>query len=54
MEEDRELTDEELEQVVGGRAYKSFVVWARNTFLLHRKDKNDKQFDEEPTRTRND
>jgi len=54
VEEDRELTDEELEQVVGGRTYKSFVVWAQNTLLLHRKDKNDKQFDEKPTRTRND
>jgi len=54
VEESRELTDEELEEVVGGRTYENFVVWARNTLLLHRKENYDKQFNEEPARTGND
>ena len=53
-EESRELTDEELEQVVGGRTYESFVVWAHNTYLLHRKDNHDKQIDKERAWTRDD
>ena len=54
VEESRELSDEELEQVVGGRRHESFVVWARNTFLLHRKEQYDKQINKEPAWTRDD
>ena len=54
MEEDRELTDEELEQVIGGANRRYFLEWAANTYNLHRKEHYDKQINEKPTRTRDD
>lgn len=54
MEESRELTDEELEEVIGGRTHESFVAYAGNLYLLHRKEEHDKQIDKEPARTRHD
>ena len=54
MEESRELTDEELEQVVGGRRHQSFLFWARTTYLLHRKEEHDKQINEERAWTGDD
>ena len=54
VEEGRELTDEELEKVIGGASREFFLKWAADIYNDHRKDKHDKQIDEERTRTRND
>lgn len=54
MEESRELTDEELEQVIGGQTRESFEYWAAHVYALYRKEQNDKQTNEEPAWTRND
>lgn len=54
MEESRELTDEELEQVIGGQSRESFEYWAAKVYALHRKEYYDKQTNEEPTRPRDD
>jgi len=54
VEEDRELTDEELEDVIGGASRLTFLKWAAEFYNLHRKEQYDKQIDEEPTRTRHD
>jgi bacteriocin-like protein len=47
VEEDGELTDEELEQVIGGASRLTFLEWAANTYNDHRKEQYDKQTDEE-------
>jgi len=54
VEENRELTDEELENVIGGASRKTFLDWAADTYNDHRKDEYDKQIDEERTRPRYD
>ncbi len=54
VEESRELTDEELEQVIGGQSRESFEYWAAKVYALHRKEENDKQSNEKPAWTRND
>ena len=54
MEEGRELTDEELENVIGGASRNFFLEWAAEAYNLHRKEQHDKQIDEEPARTRHD
>ncbi len=54
VEESRELTDEELEEVVGGRSRDRFLLWARTYLLLHRKDQYDKQTNKKPAWTRDD
>ena len=54
MEESRELTDEELENVIGGASRNFFLDWATEVYNLHRKEQYDKQINEEPARTRND
>ena len=54
MEESRELTDEELQQVIGGQSRESFEYWAAKVYALHRKEEHDKQLNKEPARTRND
>ena len=46
MEEGRELTDEELEQVIGGATRESFLNWAAHFFTLHlfeQQEDNDEQ-----------
>ena len=54
MEESRELTDEELENVIGGASRNFFLEWAAALYNLHQKEQYDKQINEEPARTRND
>jgi hypothetical protein len=54
VEESRELTDEELEDVIGGASRQAFLRWAADTYNLHRKEEYDKQINEEPARTRHD
>ena len=54
VEESRELTDEELENVTGGQSRESFEYWAGKLYALHRKEQHDKQIDKKPTRTRYD
>ena len=54
MEEGRELTDEELEKVIGGATREAFLKWAADLYNLHQKEQYDKQINEEPARTRND
>tara|TARA_R110002051_G_scaffold155984_1_gene227873 strand:+ start:23 stop:187 length:165 start_codon:yes stop_codon:yes gene_type:complete len=54
VEEGRELTDEELENVIGGATRNFFLKWAAEFYNLHRKEQYDKQINEEPARTRND
>jgi bacteriocin-like protein len=54
VEESRELTDEELEEVIGGASRLTFLEWAANTYNLHRKEEHDKQINEEPAWTRDD
>tara|TARA_R110002020_G_scaffold97471_4_gene232418 strand:+ start:225 stop:389 length:165 start_codon:yes stop_codon:yes gene_type:complete len=54
VEENRELTDEELENVIGGASREFFLDWAAEFYNLHRKDEYDKQIDEKRTRTRYD
>ena len=54
MEERGELTDEELEKVIGGATRAAFLVWAADFYNLHQKEQYDKQINEKPTRTRND
>ena len=54
MEEGRELTDEELENVIGGASREAFLDWAAEFYNLHRKEQYDKQINEEPARTRDD
>ena len=54
MEEGRELTDEELESVIGGASRNFFLKWAAEVCNLHRKEQYDEQIDEEPARTRDD
>ncbi len=54
MEESRELTDEELAQVIGGQSRESFEYWAAKVYALHRKENYDKQINQEPARTRDD
>jgi bacteriocin-like protein len=49
-----ELTDEELENVIGGASREFFSKWAAEQCNSHRKNENDKQIYEKPTRTRND
>lgn len=54
MEEGRELTDEELEDVIGGASRLTFLKWAADVYNLHRKEQYDKQINEKPARTRDD
>jgi len=54
VEDSRELTDEELEDVMGGATRSYFLHWAAEHLNTHRKNENDKQTNEEPTRTRDD
>jgi len=54
VEESRELTDEELEQVIGGANRLHFLEWAAKTYNLHRKENYDKQINEKPTWTGDD
>jgi bacteriocin-like protein len=54
VEEDRELTDEELENVIGGASRNFFLEWAAEVYNLHQKEQYDKQTNEESARTRND
>jgi bacteriocin-like protein len=54
MDADRELTDEELENVIGGASRNSFLDWVAKHYNIHRKNENDKQIYEKPTRSRND
>jgi len=54
VEDSRELTDEELEKVIGGASRGFFLDWAAERTNIHRKNENDKQTNEEPTRTRDD
>ena len=54
VEEGRELTDEELESVIGGASRNFFLKWAAEVCNLHRKEQYDEQIDEEPARTRDD
>ena len=54
VEEGRELTDEELENVIGGASREAFLDWAAEFYNLHRKEQYDKQINEEPARTRDD
>ncbi len=54
VEESRELTDEELEYVIGGASRLTFLEWAANTYNDHRKENYDKQINQEPARTRDD
>jgi|TARA_R110002110_G_scaffold11754_1_gene56126 bacteriocin-like protein len=49
-----ELTDEELENVIGGASRRIFLKWAAEKWNAHRKEQHDKQIDEERKRTRND
>ena len=54
IKESGELTDEELEKVIGGASRGFFLDWAAKQTNLHRKEQYDKQTNEEPTRTGND
>ena len=54
VEESRELTDEELENVIGGASREAFLDWAAEFYNLHRKEQYDKQINEKPARTRDD
>ena len=54
MEEGRELTDKELEKVIGGATREAFLMWAADFYNLHQKEQYDKQINEKPTRTGND
>mgnify|MGYP003660711893 FL=1 len=54
IKESGELTDEELEKVIGGASRGFFLNWAAEQTNLHRKEQYDKQTNEEPTRTGND
>jgi len=49
-----ELTDEELESVMGGASRGFFLDWAAKQTNLHQKEQYDKQIDEEPARARDD
>jgi bacteriocin-like protein len=50
MDENRELTDEELEHVIGGASREFFLDWAAKAYNLHRKEQLDEQADEERDR----
>ena len=54
VEEGRELTDEELEKVIGGASREFFLKWAADIYNDHRKEQHDKQIDEERAGTRYD
>jgi bacteriocin-like protein len=54
VEEDRELTDEDLEKVIGGAHRQFFLEWAAQIYNDHRKEQYDKQINEKPARTRDD
>ena len=54
MEEGRELTDEELESVIGGASRHFFLEWAAEVYNLHQKEQYDKQTNEKPARPGND
>jgi bacteriocin-like protein len=54
VEEGRELTDEELESVIGGASRGFFLDWAAKQTNLHRKEQYDKETNEESARTGND
>jgi hypothetical protein len=54
IKESRELTDEELEKVIGAASRGFFLDWAAKQTNLHRKEQYDKQTNEEPTRPGND
>ena len=54
VEESRELTDDELENVIGGAAREFFLDWVADTYNDHRKEQYDKQIDEERKRPRYD
>ena len=54
VEESRELTDEELESVMGGASRHFFLKWAAELYNLHQKEQYDKQTNEEPTWSGND
>ena len=43
VEESRELTDEDLEYVIGGASRLTFLEWAANIYNDHRKEQYDKQ-----------
>jgi len=54
VDDSRELTDEELENVIGGASREFFLDWAAKQWNSHRKNENDKQIYEKPMRTRDD
>jgi len=56
VEEDCELTDEQLENVIGGARRDFFLDWAAKqvNIYLYTKEQYDKQTNEEPTRPGND
>ena len=54
MKESGELTDEELEKVIGGASRGFFLNWAAEQTNLHRKEQYDKETNEEPARPGND
>tara|TARA_R110002051_G_scaffold276760_1_gene338121 strand:- start:29 stop:196 length:168 start_codon:yes stop_codon:yes gene_type:complete len=54
MKESRELSDEELEKVIGGASRNFFLKWAAEFYNLHQKEQYDKQTNKEPAWTRDD
>ena len=54
VEESRELTDEELEEVRGGQTRETFLWWARTTYARHRKEDYEELIYERSTRSGND
>tara|TARA_R110002167_G_scaffold80411_1_gene221048 strand:+ start:360 stop:530 length:171 start_codon:yes stop_codon:yes gene_type:complete len=56
VEEDCELTDEQLENVIGGAHRDFFLDWAAKqvNIYLYTKEQYDKQTNEEPARPGND
>ena len=54
VEESRELTDEDLEYVIGGASRLTFLEWAANIYNDHRKEQYDKQINKKPAWTRDD
>ena len=53
-EESRELTDAELERVIGGASRLTFLEWVANIYNDHRKEHYDKQTNKKPAWTRDD
>ena len=49
-----ELTDEQLENVIGGASREVFLNWAADIYNAHRKKQYDKKTNEERKWTRND